>query len=57
MYPVRVETDNDGQLYLLSWRNRRLNADVNDDGVVSAIDVLRVINELRRSGVVIFSLD
>ena len=26
--PVRVEVDNDGLLYLLSWRNRRLNVDV-----------------------------
>ena len=26
--PVRVEVDNDGLLYLLSWHNRRLNVDV-----------------------------
>ena len=26
--PVRVEVDNDGLLYLLSWQNRRLNVDV-----------------------------
>jgi Dockerin type I domain/PKD domain len=47
-FPVRVELDNDGQLYLLSWRNRRLNVDVNDDGEVAPLDVLLIINELSR---------
>ena len=49
-FPVRVETDDDGQPYLLSWQNRRLNVDVNADGEVLPLDVLLVINELSRRG-------
>ena len=47
-FPVRVESEANGELYLLSWRNRRLNVDVNDDGDVNPLDVLLVINELNR---------
>jgi hypothetical protein len=47
--PVRLEVDAEGNLYVLSWRNRRLNVDVDDSGEVVPLDVLLVINELQRS--------
>lgn len=47
-FPVRVESEANGELFLLFWRNRRLNVDVNEDGDVNPLDVLLVINELNR---------
>jgi hypothetical protein len=47
---LKVESLEERRLLASAWQNPMVPADVNDDSVVSPVDLLIVINELKRNG-------